>query len=143
MCKAPADLMHAVLDLERDSSDHIPLQVTIPTHDDILEVVKRIIPSQSEEAVRFSLAVTEALVSVGQCQFNTPPDIEKALEAFSMIVRGAFNANAKTVQVSACSNCWWNADCKAAIKTYREYCMEDNLWEFKRTVKKAKTEFFK
>ena len=94
---SPADLVHVVLDLEWDSSDHTLLQVTIPTHDDILEVIKRIISSQSEEAARFSLAVTETLISVGRCQLNTLPDIEEALEVFFMIVRGAFNANAKTV----------------------------------------------
>ena len=89
------------------------------------------------------MAVTEMLVSIGQRQLNNPPDIEEALEAFSMTVRGAFDMNAKTVQVSAHSNRWWNADCKAAIQSYRDYRTEDNLREFKRTVKKAKMEFFK
>src|SRR6185369_9569232 len=109
----------------------------------IPDVVRRIIPSQSEEAIRFSLAVTEVFVNIGRRQLNNPPDIEEALETFSMTVRGAFDANAKTIQVAAHSNHWWNADCKAAIQSYRNYCMEDNLREFKRTVKKAKTEFFK
>src|SRR6185369_17231384 len=140
---SPADLVHAVLDLERDSSDHAPLQVTIPTLDDIPDVVRRTIPSQSEEAARFSLAVTEALVNVGRSQLNNPLDIEEALEAFSMTVKGAFDANAKTIQIAARSNRWWNADCKTAIQAYRDYRTEDNLQEFKRTVKKAKMEFFK
>src|SRR6185369_4738136 len=88
-----ADLVHAVLDLEQDFSDHTLLQVTIPMLDDIPKIVKRIIPSQTEEAIKFSLTITEMLVLVEQCQLNNPPDIEEALEAFSMTVREAFNAN--------------------------------------------------
>src|SRR6185369_2918659 len=70
-------------------------------------------------------------------------DIESALEAFSASVLEAFNANAKTIMVSARSNRWWNAECKAAVDAYRNDRTRYNLREFKRTVRRVKAEFFK
>lgn len=129
------------------TSDHLPLLTRIPWNDRFREPLCRLKPGTIDDKV-FTEMLSKSLEAIQTLQDPSPLEIDSFTEKLVDSIHNAYEASAKRTLSHNRKQPWWNADCSMARRSHREvlrwtHGSQDTGRAFRRTVKQAKTSFFK
>ena len=120
----------------------MPLIVTIPIADEIINMYKKTIIKNSIKEKSFIKDVIVSIRSLDVENLLDIPALEKAVNKLAKNIDNVWAKNSKLTYITKYSKSWWDNNCSRDLKKYRfSKSLED--WKFfYRTVKNTKRIFF-
>ena len=130
---------HTILSEFRLSSDHAPLSIDIPICNEVIQLSKLVITSDSNQEKEFIKDVTSSLLSLDTSNIESVESLNCIVNQLGSIIEQMWSKNTKRSRIS---KQWWCNLCSTALNNYRLSRSRDNWKVFKSTVKEAKWSFF-
>ncbi|KAJ3569002.1 hypothetical protein NP233_g5340 [Leucocoprinus birnbaumii] len=107
-----------------------------------IRITRTVVPKGSDEEKAFLGDISLGLGLVDMTSLDSDDKIEAAACAVAEVFSGAWQRHAKEVVITNRSKSWWDNECDAAIKRYRELRNPADYTSFRRATRAAKRKFF-
>ncbi|KAJ3553844.1 hypothetical protein NP233_g12555 [Leucocoprinus birnbaumii] len=126
----------------RGTSDDVLISVLLPIVEADICIIRTVVPKGSDEEKAFLGDISLGLGLVDMTGLDSNDKIEVAASAVTEVFSGAWQRHAKEVVITNRSKSWWNDECNAAIRCYRELQNPTDYTSFRWATRAAKCKFF-
>ena len=116
--------------------------VKISIFEEDIQTRKCTIVKNSEEEHNFVIDIMNLIKDLNINHINSKDDLEVIIQNFVKNTNNIWFKYSKLVNITKCSNLWWNNNCQMALETYRNLELLNDWKNFKKIVKTSKHKFF-
>ena len=107
---------HTILSESRLSSDYAPLSIDIPICNEVIQLSKLVITSDSNQEKEFIKDVTSSLLSLDTSNIESVESLNCIVNQLGSIIEQMWSKNTKRSRIS---KQWWCNLCSTALNNYR------------------------